>query len=307
MTNETESKNRKRRTRFTMVLRRVHLYAGLFLLPWVFLYGITGAMFNHYGLFSEANIVDVPSSALSGSALDDFPSADLLAQQVVEQLRLAVPDAKIEMVDSHQPEFVNDVILQVKEDKIKHLVHIDPVAKSAWVASSPDKKYQPDAMLAKIRNVDVPSRPYELAKTSVASVLESAGIGADGKSEPQGWCKLNFLATVDGTPARVTYVLRDGHVDVSKFEGKSGMSPRQFFMRLHTSHGRPPHWNARMMWSLFVDIMACAMVGWGVTGLVMWWQIKRTRLIGGAVMMLSIATAIGLYYGMIHFYAASKL
>ncbi|TWU60668.1 hypothetical protein Poly51_09480 [Rubripirellula tenax] len=88
---ESESTKRKRRTRFTMVLRRVHLYAGLFLLPWVFLYGITGAMLNHYGLFTDSNIVSVPSSTLADSALENFPSADAPGDQVMEQLRIASP------------------------------------------------------------------------------------------------------------------------------------------------------------------------------------------------------------------------
>ena len=122
-----------------------------------------------------------------------------------------------------------------------------------------------------------------------------------------GWCKLNLLVTVDGQPARVTYVLRDGHVDVTRFTGEPGMSLRGFFLRLHTSHGRPPHWNGRMFWSMFVDAMAIAMVIWGLTGLVMWWQIKRTRIIGAAVIAVSMMCAAGMYMGMIHFYATTKL
>ena len=53
--------------------------------------------------------------------------------------------------------------------------------------------------------------------------------------------------------------------------------------------------------------MAIAMVTWGVTGLVMWWQLKRTRLIGAAVIAASLATAIWLYFGMFAFYATTQL
>lgn len=85
------------------------------------------------------------------------------------------------------------------------------------------------------------------------------------------------------------------------------MTPRQFFLRLHTSHGQPPHWNGRMYWSLILDAMAIAMVTWGISGLVMWWQIKRTRLIGSVVILASLITASGLYVAMMDFYATTKL
>jgi hypothetical protein len=293
--------------RLTMLLRRVHLYAGLFLLPWVFLYGISGALFNHYGLFPDVQIETVSAAAMRESPMKQFPSAQLLAEQVVEQIQNLSPDNRIELDPAGTPEFVNDVILQVSQDELKHAVHIDPVAKSAWVASGSDRQHKPKDLLSNVEKVTVASRPYELAQQSVPDVLESAGIEASNSPQPLGWCKLNFLAVVDGTPARVTYVLRDGHVDVTEYEGKSGMSTRAFLLRLHTSHGQPPHWNARMVWSLFVDVMAIAMVTWGLTGLVMWWQMKRTRLVGGFVILASIATALMMYLSMIQFYATSKL
>ena len=52
-TEETQNERKGPRVapRIIKFLRRIHLYAGLFLLPWVFLYGVTGAMFNHQELF----------------------------------------------------------------------------------------------------------------------------------------------------------------------------------------------------------------------------------------------------------------
>jgi hypothetical protein len=53
--------------------------------------------------------------------------------------------------------------------------------------------------------------------------------------------------------------------------------------------------------------MAIAMVTWGVTGLVMWWQLKRTRLIGALVIVTSVATALWLYTSVSHFYARTMM
>lgn len=300
-------KPRKVTSRLTMLLRRVHLYAGLFLLPWVFLYGVTGAMYNHQGLFPDTTIAAVDASQLADSALKEFPSGVELANRVVAALRDAAPDATIRLDESHGPEFANDVILQLNDSGVKYAVHIDPIEKSAWVATHPVNKEELEPLLTDVRNIKLYPNPFELAQKSVPTILRKAGIDTDASPKPMGWSKLNFLATVDGQPARVTYVLRDGHVDITKYEGQDGMSPRSFFMRLHTTHGQTPHWNGRMIWSVFVDVMAIAMVSWGLTGLVMWWKIKRTRLIGGAVIALSLTTAGIMYFSMLHFYATTKL
>lgn len=76
--------SRRWSTRLLVILRRTHMYAGLFLLPWVFLYGITGAMFNHYGLFTDAQIVTAPDDLLAETVMSEFPTTDELASQVVE-------------------------------------------------------------------------------------------------------------------------------------------------------------------------------------------------------------------------------
>ncbi|MFK8113287.1 MAG: PepSY domain-containing protein [Rubripirellula sp.] len=306
--NATKSRRpRKLSSRVTMLLRRIHLYVGLFLLPWVFLYGITGAMFNHSGLFPESSIAEVSSDALAETTLADFPTAKGLAEQVLDAIRAKKPAAQIELNTGHAPEFANDVMMQISDAGIKHAVHVDPIEKSAWVATFPKDEESIEPLLSDVRNVKLSPDPYEAVQKSVPKILQEAGVETKKPPKPMGWSKLNFLATIDGEPARVTYVLRDGHVDISKHKNQDGMTPRHFFLRLHTSHGQPPHWNGRMFWSLFVDVMACAMVTWGLTGLVMWWQIKRTRMIGGVVIAISVATAGWMYLNMLQFYATTKL
>ena len=47
------------RNRYSVVLRlirRIHLYTGLFMTPWVFLYGVSGFLFNHPGAFSGGDV-----------------------------------------------------------------------------------------------------------------------------------------------------------------------------------------------------------------------------------------------------------
>lgn len=289
-----------------ILLRRIHLYAGLFLLPWVFLYGITGAMYNHLGLMPEVEFRSVSASQLQQTSLAEFPTPASLAAAVVKAIQAAAPKSNIELNEDHPPEFVNDVILKASENETQHAIHIHPVDKSAWIASGTSKA-NPRSLLPKVNNVDVDPDPYLLARETAPEILKAAGIQTEASIQPMGWSKLNFLARVDGQPARITYVLRDGHVDITEYNGEPDMSLRQFFMRLHTTHGQSPHWNGRMIWSVVIDIMAIAMVSWGITGIVMWWQIKRTRIVGTCVIGLSIATAAVTYFAVADFYATSKL
>jgi hypothetical protein len=53
--------------------------------------------------------------------------------------------------------------------------------------------------------------------------------------------------------------------------------------------------------------MAIAMVFWGISGIIMWWQIKRTRWIGAAIIGLSLLTAGAMAMGLHDFYAATRL
>lgn len=297
------------KARAIRLARRAHLYAGLFLLPWVFLYGITGAMFNHQGLFPAAKIHPVPAGQFADGSLQDFPNPEALAKQVIAALQSAAPNAEITLLEAHGAAFNNNIILQTQVEGMKHVVHIDPLSHSAKVVvPSPNEEQQEQSrLLGAVRNVKLDPNPYEMARAAVPDIMSAAGFHAATPPRPQGWCKLNFLADVNGEPARVTYVLRDGHVDVTRFTGEDGMMARQFFLRLHTFHGRSPGWSARNLWSLFIDAMAIAMVLWGITGLIMWWQLKSIRLAGGIVLLISIIVAVIVCLNLEHFHAMTKM
>lgn len=304
--NDAEARSRKLSSRLSILIRRIHLYTGLFLLPWVLLYGITGAMFNHQGLFPEAAIHNIPSADIADAGLNHLPSSDQLARQVVEALQAQSPDDRIELSANHGAEFNNRIILEVPASGQKHVVQIDPVEQSARVIELPEQEHL-EPLLRHVHHVKLRDNPYEIARRAVPEIMSAAGIDSSQPPKPRGWCKLNFLASVNGEPARVTYVLRDGHVDVTKYDGNDGMTPRHFFLRLHTSHGQPPHWNGRMVWSVILDAMAIAMVTWALSGLFMWWQLKRTRMTGAIVIAASIVSSFLIYFSMIDFYATTKL
>lgn len=305
----TDTLPRRRRYwgRFMIVVRRTHLYAGLFLLPWVFLYGITGAMFNHQGLFPEVSIQPVAAERIQETAMVEFPTPAALAQQIVESLQSSVEGKTIELADPHSAAFTNPLQFEAFAGEKRYVASIDPVSKASTVVHHRPNPEEPALLWSDVQDTTLTPDPHDMAQQAAAEILAEVGIVPSKTPQPLGWTKLNFLATVDGMPARVTYILKDRHLEIARYDGNDGMTARRFFLRLHTSHGQPPHWNGRRIWSLFIDAMAIAMVTWGISGVFMWWQIKRTRRVGALVIAASLATAAAMYFSMIHFYATNKL
>lgn len=86
---------------------------------------------------------------------------------------------------------------------------------------------------------------------------------------------------------------------VSIVGGEPGeMGWRRYLLRLHMAHGYPVQQNARWYWAIAVDAMFATMVFWGLSGVLMWWQIKRTRLWGALCLVLSSVAATWLAIGM---------
>src|SRR3954465_14895470 len=68
------------------LVRRSHMYAGLFLIPWVFLYGVTAFLFNHPDAFPDREVRTSSRADAAGTPLECFPTAPTLATAVVDAL-----------------------------------------------------------------------------------------------------------------------------------------------------------------------------------------------------------------------------
>ncbi|MAH64889.1 MAG: hypothetical protein CMJ27_00625 [Phycisphaerae bacterium] len=54
----------------------------------------------------------------------------------------------------------------------------------------------------------------------------------------------------------------------------------------------------RSLWGVLVDTTTALMIFWGLSGIIMWWQIKPTRFNGGIAIVMGVAMAGGLAVGM---------
>lgn len=188
------------------LLRRVHLFAGLSLLPWVVLYGATALMFNHPNAWRndrqrELGVVDGPR----------------------------MPPA------------------------------------SAWIGDIV-RGMGPTAQLV----------PADTAR-AYGEVL--------------------FRVSVRDTVYDAFYDATSGKI-IGRVAGGGTTSVLQFLTELHTTRGyQTPGW-ARVVWAVAVDATAVLMLFWAASGLLMWWQLRALRPIGGLILALSGLAALMLAAGL---------
>lgn len=300
----TTSLSRVRRPRSRSVMqwiRRVHLYSGLFMFPWVMLYGITALLFNHPGAFPDRVRRTLTRADFSGTALEQLanPAAD--AEQVVAALnaKFAADDAtasSFRLVHADQALYTRDVVIaRARGAGQEHSVLLDLPSGTASISTmqQDDTQRPPFA----VRGLKVSSSLSERIKTGIPETLTRLNLSADDVSISVG-SNLAFLIEAEGQLWRALYNVQTGAVTGRPADAPGPLTVRQFVTQLHMSHGYPSQDTTRWCWAIAVDAMFVAMVFWGFSGLLMWWQIKAVRFTGAFVFVSSLIVAALLTLGM---------
>jgi hypothetical protein len=335
--------NRRAVSRRAMhLVRRGHLYFGLFLLPWAILYGITGFLFNHPTAFADAPTTTLSRDDLHGTPMENPPAPAAVAEQVVAALRArANPPADYQLVQPEKARYLREfAFATVKAEGQEVSVLLDVTGNGGTIrvkAPPPPPKMEEKAPFA-IKPSRPPGGPggkaeghaergekgaaprtaaepftiteplHELVKATVPVVLERTGYPG-GEVTVTSVPDLSFLMTDGSKTWNVTFNSQTGGVSgksAADMKPAEELSTRRFLTRLHTAHGYPSEQNAKWAWAVIVDVMAFVMVFWGVSGLFMWWQIKAVRKVGVVVLAASLVAATALGMGMHEILAAPK-
>ncbi|WZO98457.1 hypothetical protein EP7_000036 [Isosphaeraceae bacterium EP7] len=368
----------------TMLLRRGHLYAGLLMLPWVFLYGVTGLLFNHPSWFSDQSFTPFGESEIRGTALAAIPSASDLAGQVVAAINAKTPGG-YRLVQSENARFDRGGLTANVEavDGKPYTVSVEAGGQggtlrpgTAQLLNGPGGGGAPVAGQEKAQGkgrrggaegegrggrqgegapagegreggmrkaegkgegrrgnargeagpageaggrgegerggegrggprvaaapfaasggVVLEKSPLDQMKQGLPALLAKLGYDKAKISEVRA-APLSFLMEGEGKRWQVTYNMLAGSVSgrpVDETTAGAELSNRRFLLRLHMTHGYPSTFNARWVWAVLVDAMSSLMIFWGVTGIIMWWQIKRTRRLGSVALVVSLIAAL---------------
>jgi hypothetical protein len=117
--------------------------------------------------------------------------------------------------------------------------------------------------------VNGPLRPHPVAHPEVRFVLEDAR----------------------GVRWNTVYNLSTGALSGRRADAAHPGGLAELVESLHKQHHYPPQAVASWWWALFADLTAVTLLIWGFSGLIMWWQLKKLRKIGIAVILLAVVVA----------------
>ncbi|MCO8121298.1 hypothetical protein NHH03_06075 [Stieleria sp. TO1_6] len=291
-----------------MMIRRVHLYSGIFMFPWVLLYGFTGWFFNHPRMFTGDQVTAFVAADVDSDLLGNLPTAAETAQSVVDEMNLEsfmIGGPEISLTQSRQPRFTGFLSYTVNADKSTHQVSINPVTgngeiRTSFVTVDSDAEQQelkPNPIAA-IRSVNLPTNALSDAQDQVPVLLEKLGLESGEAFSGRRSASVVFSAEADGVPCIVTYSLAGGGISSLREDERPTIETKSFLQRLHLARMYSPDYDIRWVWALLVDAMFVSMVFWGISGLFMWWQVKRTRILGGGVLVASVVFAAIMAIGM---------
>ena len=316
---------RNRINKVMKVVRRIHLYSGLFMTPWVFLYGVSALLFNHPDAFPDGEVKTLAAGFGGEKLLAEMPRAGALAERVVaglnqqRQARIktapatATSDAGTAEVPPYrlvQPEsaaFNRDFSALARGDGKDYIVRLNMTDGSGSARENVKRPVVKPAPFVSKGGVKLDPLPFEPVLRDLPSALKASGVEVNQASVRLA-PDLSFLMEADGQVWRVTYNAQTGLV-TGKPADKINPSPsfRRYLILLHVAHGFPSLVNVRWVWAIIVDLMFVSMVGWGFTGLLMWFQMKNVRTIGIVVLVFSLITALVLAVGMHDIFVAEGL
>jgi hypothetical protein len=289
------------------------------MLPWAVLYGVTAFLFNHPTAFSDQPFVSFGRDALADTPMANPPGPAEIAEQVVAGLRARTPGSTYALVEPDQARYTREFAFAVVRLEGREVnVLMDPTGAGGSVRSrevSPPKVEEPAPFAVGRPNVprpvaagrptrsdrlDLPGPLDERIKVAIPTVLERTGFPG-GEVTVTSVPDLSFVMDADGRRWRVTFNAQAGSVAGRPAEDEpppAAPSTRNFLLRLHSAHGYPYQSGTRWAWAVLVDAMAVVLVFWGLSGLVMWWQVKAARRSGVVVLLVSATAVIVLVVAM---------
>ena len=285
------------------LVRRTHLYAGLFLAPWVAMYGFSGLIFNHWSWFAPGGdpAAKPIEWTVDGTALPPWPEPEALARQVVAGMNAAGKDkagaAEYRLSAEGTPQLQGGVNLQGKDEAGGSVsLSFDRQARKGTTSHAPPGPPEEQVTLS--------TNDATLLNATKAALLAAAG-QADPKLAATKWegdgdfPRLSFRVE-HGQERRVaTYDLRSGQVSLQP--EPPPMRVPNFLTSLHMTRGYPTEKKSAMMKTIhaaFVDAMAFLMCFWAVSGIAMWLQMKHLRRPGLPVAIAAVLAAVFVWSAM---------
>ena len=309
--------------RIIHVVRRTHLYVGLFLFPWAILYGITGFLFNHPTFLADAPTTHFNRADIAGTPLAEPPTPQQQAAAVLAKLNeRQQPSTPYTMAHGEAHYGTRETfVATVKADARTFFVVYDPKTASGTIRETTPKQAEETppfatgtaeaprqrgmGMMGPMKHnhagIKIDDSIVDRIKAAVPTLLERKGFPR-GEVTVTTAPDIKFPVEANGKVWTAIYNPITTTVTGRPGTDTTDLSFRTFLLRMHLTRGYPGEVTTKWFWAIGVDAIALVLCYWGVSGLFMWWQIKATRMPGLVVLVFSgmAATALGLsMYGVL--------
>lgn len=261
--------------------RRIHLYSGLFMTPFIFIFGLSGLSFNHITFLSSNRSLDYFNIAESKDFNNLFPNLEELANRIKDSLQSqrSMDNLTLESVG-----YNNTMILRNRTTEVDYRIQVDIPTGNVQVMTLPDFAESPTITRGQLEtdyNLDQSKLLSEVEK-----ILREKGFNL-GTSRVQRIPNLQIDLKNADTSYRVLYNMSTGSYRVDDLD-KRTFKFNYLVGNLHELHGYPlSGFSLKWLWVFFADALALLMMIWAITGLIMWFKMKRQFVIGLLIVTIS--------------------
>ena len=128
------------------------------------------------------------------------------------------------------------------------------------------------------------------------------GWGIEKYPNNQAFLERRLIVPADrdaqGRAFNAVFDMRRGTLSGRPADGDSGYGFKQLLTTLHKTHHFPMEFGSTFIWVLLADLTALLLLVWALTGLVMWYQLKKLRRIGAVLLAVSLVGAGALWLAM---------
>ena len=287
MSTENEPK-KKKKIKWLLIIRRTHLYTGVFLFPFIILIGVSGFLFNHNSTFwgGPLQSVSAPSSS-SVKEITGFQGikASDAAAEVLKELNKG--EQKYTLEDPSFSHFTRPLSIQSGDLRVQ--LDLEDASVSA------SKNVRPEHKVSKAPFDGVKSKKPLIQTKEIADSFNRLFPDRKEEFEVSSFRGSELRFNVKDESGKVWNVRYD--YIKNQFSGNASDDPAPFNLsgfltKLHKTHHYPHQVNSKWVWVLMADLSALAIVVWGITGLVLAWQLKNLRKLCIGLLIVSLITAV---------------
>ncbi len=272
------------------VVRRVHMYTGLFFFPWAMLFGLSGVLFNHPNAFEDVRGRRVATTELQEvTGLSPWQPGQI-AERVVRELNRRGGE-RYELSTDYESELSGVSVFSAKAEQGRHVVLLEMQNATAIVATRSARPEPPPVPFAGARVV-LPEVSLSHLQEKLGPLLASRNLSSQGEltAHPRISQQLRFrMLGADGTAYNTIYDLRTGALSGRRTDTWPSLGLSQYLGKLHTAHHFPARPGWMTVWAAMEDLLGLTLLAWGASGLVMWWQMRPTRRWGSLCVVATLA------------------